>query len=122
MDTDYESLFILKPDFAEEEIDKEVKAVRDIIEAEGGAIIEEDRWGKRRLAYLIKKNRYGYYVLLRYTLNSGSAEKVERHFRLNENVLKAMTVLFDGAAGRGLVTAEEGEGKGESSDKDSDNG
>lgn len=117
MKRDYESLFILKPDFTEEEVDSEVKGVKDVIEGAGGQIIEEDRWGKRRLAYLVKKHRYGYYVLLRHSLDSEALEKLNRHFRLNENILKSMTVIFDEAAGR-VPAAQAHEGGEESSSGD----
>ncbi|MBI5815846.1 MAG: 30S ribosomal protein S6 [Nitrospinae bacterium] len=103
MTNDYESIFIVRPDLSDEDIEKELAAVRSLIEGEGGSIISEDKWGKRRLGYPIRKHRYGYYDVLRYTVDSGAVTKVDRHFRLNENIVKSMTVLFDGSAGRYAV-------------------
>lgn len=100
MTKDYESLFILKPDLADEEIDKEVESVKEYIQSAGGSIIEEDKWGKKRLAYLVKKNRYGYYVLLRFSMAPAALSGLDRRLRLNENTLKHMVVFFDGSAGR----------------------
>ncbi|MBI4666820.1 MAG: 30S ribosomal protein S6 [Nitrospinae bacterium] len=100
MQRDYETVFIVKPDLADEQIDKEINTVKDLITAEGGSIMEEDRWGKKRLGYAIRKNRYGFYTLLRYSLETGKMPVIDRHFRLNENILKSLTVYFDGAAGR----------------------
>ncbi len=64
---DYEALLIVRADLTEEEIEKEIDGIVDLIKSEGGTIIEDDRWGKKRLAYLIKKQRYGFYTLLRFT-------------------------------------------------------
>jgi small subunit ribosomal protein S6 len=97
---DYETLFIVKADLTDEEIDKEINDIVELVKSDGGTIIEEDRWGKKRLAFVIKKQRYGFYVLLRFTANSLAPEKLNRQFRFNENLLKGMIVLFDGAAGR----------------------
>jgi len=102
MTTDYESIFIVRPDLSDEDIEKELEAVRALVAADGGSIISEDKWGKKRLGYAIRKHRYGYYDVLRYSMETKNVSKVDRHFRLNENILKAMTVLFDGAAGRNL--------------------
>ncbi|MGK7344530.1 MAG: 30S ribosomal protein S6 [Candidatus Nitrospinota bacterium M3_3B_026] len=107
MAKDYESLFILKPDLADEEIDKEVESVKESIKSAGGSIIEEDRWGKKRLAYLVRKNRYGYYVLLRFSLDPAALSGLDHGLRLNENTLKHMIVLYDGSAGRKETPPEE---------------
>ena len=104
--TDYETLFILKPDLSEEEIDAEISKLNAAVEANNGSIIEEDRLGKRRLAYPIKKQRYGFYSLLRFTLDSGSISEIEKVFRFNENYLKNIILIFDAAAGRNLNPEE----------------
>lgn len=100
MTRDYESLFIIRPDLTDDHIEKEIAAVRDIITGDGGSILSEEKWGKKRLGFPIKKHRYGYYALIRHTSDSQLLAKLTRHFRLNENSLKAMTVIFDGGAGR----------------------
>ena len=67
----YELIFILKPDLPDEEIDAAVEQVQSTL-TEGGANIDKtDRWGKRRLAYMIKNCREGYYVLIQYSLGGG---------------------------------------------------
>ncbi len=97
---DYECLLILKPDLSEEDVTGVVELVNTQIAPNGGSIIEEDRWGKRRLAYTVKKQKYGYYLLLRYTGAAAAVEEIERSFRFSDNVLKFLTVYFDEAAGR----------------------
>lgn len=97
---DYECLLILKPDLSEDDVTGVVSLVTNQITPNGGSIIEEDRWGKRRLAYTVKKQKYGYYLLLRYAGAAADVEEIERSFRFSDLVLKFLTVYFDEAAGR----------------------
>jgi len=97
---DYETLFIIKAELSDEDIKKAVDGVTGIAEADGGSIISLDLWGKKRLAYPIKKQRYGFYALLRFSAAPTTPENLNRHYRFNEDILKGMVVLFDGAAGR----------------------
>lgn len=99
MTRDYETLFIIRPDLTDDSIEKEIATVREMIAA-AGAITFEEKWGKKRLGFAIKKHRYGYYALIRHTSDSQLVAKLTRHFRLNEAFLKDMTVIFDGGAGR----------------------
>ncbi|MDH5679537.1 MAG: 30S ribosomal protein S6 [Nitrospinota bacterium] len=96
---EFEALYILKADLTPEETEKEVKAVEAIVIGEGGSVIEHSDWGKKRLAYTIAKQRYGQYVLFRFSSPSTTPEKMTRHFRYNENVLKGMIVRLDSSAG-----------------------
>jgi small subunit ribosomal protein S6 len=104
---DYETLFILKPDFTEEEVTAAIAKLTDYLTKQGGEIMEEERQGKRRLAYTIKKQRYGYYALLRFTIEPGKIEGLEKIFRFNEEYLKNIIVIYDTAAGRGLIPLSE---------------
>ncbi|VAX22930.1 SSU ribosomal protein S6p [hydrothermal vent metagenome] len=89
----YETLFILKPDLSEDEVGENLKPIISHIEGDGGSVIAEDRWGKKRLAYPIKKHKYGYYLLLKHEGPKGETiAKIDRVTRLSENILKAMTV------------------------------
>lgn len=97
---DYETLFIIRPDLTDDSIEKEIAAVRDMITGDGGSVISEEKWGKKRLGFAIKKHRYGYYALIRHTSGSQLIGKLTRRFELSEATLKAMTVIFDGGAGR----------------------
>jgi small subunit ribosomal protein S6 len=67
-----------------------------MITASGGSIIEVDRWGRRRLAYDIKKVHEGIYTLLRYNSEPGVLKDIERRFRMNERMLRYMTVISEG--------------------------
>ncbi len=94
----YELIFILKPDLQDEEIDAAVEQVQSAL-TEGGATIDKtDRWGKRRLAYMIKNCREGYYVLIQYSLeaeNAALAKEIERRLRVSDAVIKYLTIRTD---------------------------
>ncbi len=107
MPQDYETLYIVKADLPDEDIDKEIESITKIVESEeGSSIIELSKWGKKRLAYSMKKQRYGFYVLLRFTAVSSVPEKLTRHFRFNESILKGIVVIYDHAAGREIEVEE----------------
>ena len=63
----YESLFIIKPDVPEEEIDQRLEALRTVLTGAGATVDKLDKWGKRKLAYRVDKYREGFYVLVQYT-------------------------------------------------------
>lgn len=103
---EYESLYILKPDLAPEELEKEIQAVEAIISKEDGYVIEHTDWGKKRLAYVIAKQRYGHYMLFRFGAPPTVPEALTRHYRYNETILKGMVVDLDGKAGYGKEERE----------------
>ncbi len=106
----YETLFILKPDLSEDEVGENLKPVISHIEGDGGSVTSEDRWGKKRLAYPIKKHKYGYYFLLKHEGPKGETiAKIDRVTRLSENILKAMTVKP--SASWDIPKVEEGDAK-----------
>jgi len=88
----YETIFIVKPNVAEDEIDAIVNKTSSIIEGDGGAIIRIDKWGLRKLAYLIKKESQGYYVYVDYAGFPASVAEIERIFRIDDRILKYLTV------------------------------
>lgn len=105
---EYESLLILKSDSTDDEIEKEIKKATDFIEAQNGSVIQQNRWGKKRLAHTIAKQRYGFYLLLHYSVDGEAIGKINRQFKLNENILKSMSILFDHDIGPKAYPQEEG--------------
>lgn len=93
----YETIFILRPNCSEEEITRITDSTTQIIEAAEGTVIELNRWGMKKLAYLIKKEGMGFYVFCDYTATPAAVSEVERRFRIDDAVLKYMTVKIDGA-------------------------
>jgi small subunit ribosomal protein S6 len=88
----YETIFIVSPNIAEDEIDAVINKTSSIIEGDGGIIIKIDKWGLKKLAYLIKKESQGYYVYLDYAGIPASVSEIERIFRIDDKVLKYLTI------------------------------
>jgi small subunit ribosomal protein S6 len=91
----YENLFIVKPDATEEEIDHLVDQMSKSVTTTGGTIDKVDKWGKRRLAYRIDKNREGSYVLIQFTAEPATVKEFERRLRVQDSVIKFLTVRID---------------------------
>ena len=91
----YETIFIVRPNVAEDEIDAVINKTSSIIEGDGGSIIKIDKWGLKKLAYLIKKETQGYYVHIDYAAIPASVSELERIFRIDDKVLKYLTVKLD---------------------------
>jgi small subunit ribosomal protein S6 len=91
----YENLFIVKPDATEEEIDHLVDQMSKNVTATGGTIDKVDKWGKRRLAYRIEKHREGSYVLIQFTAEPATVKEFERRLRVQDSVIKFLTVRID---------------------------
>jgi small subunit ribosomal protein S6 len=91
----YEELFILRPDITEEEITPVIDQIRTVLTNAGGTIDKEERWGVRKLAYRVEKRNEGFYILLQFTADPAAVKEVERRLRVNDAVLKYMTVRID---------------------------
>ncbi len=91
----YESLFIIKPDVPEEEIDQRLEALRTVLTGAGATVDKLDKWGKRKLAYRVDKYREGFYVLVQYTAGPEMVKEFERRLRVSDIVLKFLTVRID---------------------------
>lgn len=88
----YETIFILRPNVGEDEINRVVENTTKIILDEKGTIIEMVKWGIKKLAYLIKKESLGYYVYCDYAGTPAAVAEIERKFRIDDTVLKYMTI------------------------------
>ena len=91
----YENLVIVKPTLTQEELEQELKAVEEVITSNGGEIAATDAMGMRKLAYPIQKNERGFYYVVYYTVAPSAINEIERRFRINENLLRFMTVKYD---------------------------
>jgi len=91
----YEILFIGDPNLGEAEVDALTTQVQGFVEREGGRIQKVEKWGKKRLAYLIGKHREGSYVLLSVEGGGALIKEVERRIRVTDGVIKFMTVRVD---------------------------
>jgi len=91
----YENLFIVKPDATEEEIDHLVEQMSKNVSTAGGTVDKVEKWGKRRLAYRVDKHREGHYVLMQFTSDSQTVREFERRLRVQDQVIKFITVRID---------------------------
>ena len=91
----YENLVIVKPTLTAEEIQASVKAIEEIIISNGGEIATTDTMGMRKLAYPIEKNERGYFHVIYYSVAPASITEIERRFRLNEELLRFVTIKYD---------------------------
>jgi small subunit ribosomal protein S6 len=91
----YECVLIARNDVTQQQVDGIADAVTAQIEGEGGGIRKREYWGLRTLAYRIKKNRKGHYMLLGLDAQPASIVEMERQLGLNEDVLRFMTIRVD---------------------------
>jgi small subunit ribosomal protein S6 len=89
----YETTFILEPGLDENRVNEEVEKVSQWIRDLGGEVLEVQRWGKRRLAYEIDRKRDGIYTLMLYQGEGPLVKEIERRLRLNESVVRVLTVI-----------------------------
>jgi small subunit ribosomal protein S6 len=88
----YESIFILKPDLKEEEIETNLEKVKEIITGKNGIINRVEKWGKKRLAYQVKKQRFGNYMFIVFESPANLIAELEKNYKLNEDIIKYMTI------------------------------
>ena len=87
----YEALFVLRPD-QEESIKKITASITEGIRKNKGKILKEDNWGKRALAYPIKKHHEGVYYKLNFSIESLLIENLNRIYKLNTGILRTLII------------------------------
>lgn len=91
----YESVFIVRQDVTAAQVDALTDAFAKIVGDTGGSIQRREYWGLRSLSFRIKKNRKGHYVLFNLDAPPASIQEMERNMRINEDVLRYMTVRVE---------------------------
>ncbi len=92
---EYETIYILRPDLPESTISDVNKKIRGIIESSGGQLLKVENWGKRRLAYEVKKHFKGTYLFWNYLGKAGLVDEVERNLKIADSVIRFYTVKMD---------------------------
>lgn len=117
----YETIYIVRPNLSEDDINEIIVQTNTVIENLGGLIVQLDRWGLKKLAYLIKKEARGYYIFCEYAGTPEAVDEIERLFRINDKVLKYMTIkLQDVFIADAIVEQQDDEVEGaEPEEKDS---
>ena len=89
---EFETIFILRPDTNQDGIQLVNTRVKGVIEQLGGRVLKLDNWGKRKLAYEVKKQLKGIYLFFSYLGQAGLLEEVERNLRLTDSVIRYYSV------------------------------
>ena len=93
--SNYESVLIARQDLGASQVNSLVSELSEVIKKEGGEVVKVDNWGLKNLAYRIKKNRKGHYVVLNISAPAAAISEYERIMRFNEDVIRYMTVKVD---------------------------
>lgn len=91
----YETVFITDPDIPEEDLDKITERLTGIVDNFNGKIIGVTKWGKKKLAYRVKKRTKGYYFVLNFLGNRDITTELERVLKLDDRILKYLTLKAD---------------------------
>src|SRR3989440_11121092 len=95
MNRTYELMFIVRPDMADEDLEKLISNLESTVTSASGSIKSIDRMGKRRLAYMVRKFREGLYILMTIEGAGTVVHELERRLRVTEPVIKFLTVRID---------------------------
>ena len=105
----YETMYILRPDIPEEEVDSHLKKYSEILVKSGTEVLDSQMRGKRRLAYPIAKHKEGIYVQLSHKGNGQQVALLERAMRLSEDVIRYLTVKQEGPLPTPKTTSKDDE-------------
>lgn len=94
-DRTYEILFIADPNLGEPEVDALAALVQGHVEKDGGKLQKMEKWGKKRLAYAVRRHREGYYVLLVAEGTGVMVKEVERRLKVTDGIIRYLTVRVD---------------------------
>jgi small subunit ribosomal protein S6 len=90
----YESAILINAALDDESIKNLIARIKETITSNGGEIMEIEDWGRKRLAYQVKKSKIGYYAILRFNSPSDLVQKLERNYQLDENILRYLTITL----------------------------
>jgi small subunit ribosomal protein S6 len=91
----YESAVIINAALDDAQIEAIITKIQDTIQLNGGTISLLDKWGRKRLAYMINKSKIGFYVIFRFEAPSEAISKLERVYRLEESIIRFLTIKLD---------------------------
>jgi small subunit ribosomal protein S6 len=94
----YESAVLINAALDDEQINNLITRIKETIVNNGGEIREVENWGRKRLAYMVKKSKIGYYIIFRFDAPSSLVSKLERFYTLDEYILRFLTILLDNDA------------------------
>ena len=106
----YQSTLILKPDLDETQVDQALEKISGFLKESGGSCLKIEKWGKKRLAYRVKKNRFGYYLNIYHTCDNQSVSGLETEYKLFAQVIRYLVIrLSDTELERAVSREYQGE-------------
>ena len=102
----YETLYIVNPNLPDEDYKEVVAKFSGLVEKNEGVVTKVDEWGKKSLAYTVKKHDKGYYVLLQYCGEPGITDQLKRDLKLDDRVLKYQTIKLSDHVDPEAIKAE----------------
>jgi small subunit ribosomal protein S6 len=90
----YESVVLINAALEDEKIQEIIGKIKEMLTNGGVTNLEVEDWGRKRLAYAVKKSKTGYYALFRYISTPDFISKIERSFNLNEQIYRSLTILL----------------------------
>ena len=91
----YEHVFIARQDISSQQVDELTASFARLIAENGGTLVKSEYWGLRNLAYRIRKNRKGHYVLFNIDAPWPAVAELERNEKLNEDIIRTMTIRLE---------------------------
>ncbi|MGH7231267.1 MAG: 30S ribosomal protein S6 [Nitrospiraceae bacterium] len=102
----YESIFIVRPSLSDEDTSKIIEKMKSAVEKSGATLLKSENWGKKKLAYEVKRERKGTFVYLHFKAEGGAIGELERSYRLEDSVIKFLTVRLEQEAPQKPAAAE----------------
>lgn len=91
----YQSLIILKPDLEDAQVDQVIEKIGQFIQKSGGSTLKLEKWGKKRLAYKVKKNKFGIYINIYHTCANDKVAELEKEYQLYDQIIKYMIIKIE---------------------------
>jgi small subunit ribosomal protein S6 len=88
----YQSVLILKPDLDDAQVDQVLEKITEFLTKGNGSVLKVDKWGKKRLAYRVKKSRFGYYINIYHTCEGLKVSALEADYKLYDLILKFLVI------------------------------
>ncbi|HET6515347.1 MAG TPA: 30S ribosomal protein S6 [Thermodesulfovibrionales bacterium] len=109
----YENIVILNASLSDEELETATGKIRDLITNSGGTIFKTDVWGRKKLAYEVRKHKKGFYVLFLFQSASSFIKKLEDYYKVYDPVIKYMVIKLDKKMLKGVVLTKPEEASGQ---------
>ena len=91
----YESIFIVRPSLSDEDTEKLVGKMKGVLDKSGATLVKLENWGRKKLAYEVKRERKGTFVYLNFESNGKVIGDLERSYRFEDSIIKFLTVRQD---------------------------